>query len=411
MLRLWHDLVDLLDLTVAELRARLRGRTAAIIGGAAAVALGAIFLLNRNDDETLAVGSSPRVPVVVARVEKQDFPIVLTGIGNVTALNTAVIRSQVTGLVKSVDFREGQFVKRGDLLAQIDPRTFQAQLEEAKGALGRDLSHLSNAEINLRRYLGLQQQNAIAEQMLANQQAAVLELKNDIVTDKGAIALAQTQLSYTALIAPFDGVTGIRLLDVGNVIQPTNTTGIVVVTQIQPISVLFTLASTDIPRVTAALAQGPVNVAAFSQDDTRRLDTGRLVAVNNQANPSSGTVQLKAIFPNARRQLWPGTFVNIHVTVSVRHDGLTVPLDAVQQGAHGQIVFLVDRNHNAVARNVEVADTQNGVALIGSGLKTNEQIVVRGQYRLVDGAPVKEIPSRFASTVPNSSTASAGMLP
>ena len=387
-----------------------RSRWRMLAAAAVILLLGAALLREGKGDPPRA-SRSPAVPVVVAPAEKKDFPIELTGLGNVTALNKASITSQVTGIISSVNFREGQLVKKGALLAQIDPRTFQAQLDEAIGTLGRDKSHLANAEVNFARYQSLAKQDAIAAQMLTNQQSQVTELKNDIIMDNGAIALARTNLSYTSLVAPFDGVTGIRLLDVGNVIQPTNTTGVVVVTQIQPISALFTLASTDIPPVVAALAKGPVTAHAYSQDDKTLLDSGKLLVVNNLASPTSGTVELKAVFPNARRQLWPGTFVNIHLLVGIRRGGITVSLDAVQQGPNGQYVFVVTPARTVSVRGVTVAASQRGVALIGSGLKAGEHVVVRGQYRLIAGDTVREVPSRLASTVPNSSTATSGMLP
>ena len=390
--------------------AALRRRTLTLAAVCAILLLGVVVFLDRNHEAPRAAPLPP-VPVVASTAQKRNFPIELTGLGNVTALNAASITSQVTGIISSINFREGQIVKKGELLAQIDPRTFQAQLDQAIGTLGRDKSHLANAEVNLTRYQELAQQKAIASQMLSNQQSAVTELENEIIMDNAAIALARTNLSYTSLVAPFDGVTGIRLLDVGNIIQPTNTTGVVVVTQIQPISVLFTLASTDIPRVVAALAKGSVTAEAFGQDDKTLLDTGKLLVVNNQANPASGTVQLKAIFPNARRQLWPGTFVNVHVTVGVRRGSITVPLDAIQQGPNGQYVFVVTRSRKVAIRPVGVGSSLNGVALVASGLKSGEQVVVRGQYRLVAGDTVREVPSRLASTVPNPSTATAGMLP
>lgn len=385
-------------------------RVAGLASVGALVLLGVVLFQGRGDSDPQPA-PAPRVPIVAASVQKRDFPIVLTGLGNVTALNAAAIRSQVTGVITSINFRDGQFVKKGDLLAQIDPRTYQAQLDQAIGTLGRDQSHLSNAQSNLERYQGLQSENAIAEQMVANQQSSVLELKNDVITDNAAIALARTQLSYTSLTAPFDGVAGIRLLDVGNIIQPTNTTGLVVITQIQPISVLFTLPSTDITRVVGVLSHGPVTSQVFSQDDKTKLDSGQVVAVNNQANPTSGTVQLKAIFPNAQRQLWPGTFVNVHVIVGVRRGGITVPLDSIQQGPNGQFVFVITRQKTVTVRPVRVDGSQGGIALIGQGLRAGEQVVERGQYRLVAGAAVTEVPSRLAATVPNLSTASAGMLP
>lgn len=219
------------------------------------------------------------VPVIATTVEQHDFPIVLTGVGTVTALNTATVRTQVTGMIVSEPFKEGQFVKSGDLLALIDPRTFQAQLDEAEAALARDQAHLENAQINLARYVPLAKQGFTPEQQVATQRAMVAQEQATVANDQAAVEYAKTELSYTRLVAPFDGVTGIRLLDLGNIIQPTNgaasyTTGVVVITQIRPIGVIFTLPMVDISEVQAALAKGPLKTIAFSQDGKTELDTG-----------------------------------------------------------------------------------------------------------------------------------------
>jgi multidrug efflux system membrane fusion protein len=367
-------------------------------------------------DATMAVPPPLPVPVIATTVQQHDFPIVLTGIGTVTALNTATVRSQVTGLLVDVPFKEGQFVKKGDLLAQIDPRTFQAQLDEAKAALARDQAHLENAQINLGRYVPLSKQGFAPEQQVATQRAMVAQQQATVENDKAAVEYAKTELSYTKLVAPFDGVTGIRLLDVGNIIQPNNgaassTTGVVVVTQVQPISVVFTLPMADIPEVQDALAKGPLETIAFSQDGKTQLDTGKLLLVDNQADPTSGTVRLKAIFPNEKRRLWPGTFVNVRLVTSVEHNGLTVPLDAIQQGPQGQFVFVVAQDHKVSVRPVSVRETLTGEALIDKGLSADEDVVVRGQYRLSQGTLVSLADPNNPSAVPNPSTASSGMLP
>jgi multidrug efflux system membrane fusion protein len=354
---------------------------------------------------------APAVPVIATTVQQHDFPIVLTGIGTVTALNTATVRSQVTGLLVDVPFKEGQFVKKGDLLAQIDPRTFQAQLDQAQAALARDQAHLENAQINLGRYVPLAKKGFAPEQQVATQQAMVAQQQATVQNDQAAIEYAKTELDYTRLAAPFDGVTGIRLLDVGNIIQPTNTTGLVVVTQLQPISVIFTLPMTDIPEVQEALAKGPLETIAFSQDGKTQLDTGELLLVDNQADPTSGTVRLKAIFPNQQRRLWPGTFVNVRLVTSVEHNGLTVPLDAIQQGPQGQFVFVVGQDHKVATRPVSVRETLTGEALIDKGLSAGEDVVVRGQYRLSQGTLVALADPNNPSAVPNPSTATSGMLP
>src|SRR5215469_7049793 len=358
----------------------------------------------------------PPVPVIATTVQQRDFPIVLTGIGTVTALNTATVRSQVTGIIVDEPFKEGQFVKKGDLLAQIDLRTFQAQLDEAEAALARDQAHLENAQINLGRYVPLAKQGFAPEQQVATQQAMVAQQQATIKNDQAAVDYAKTELSYTRLVAPFDGVTGIRLLDVGNIIQPNNgatssSTGVVVVTQLQPISVIFTLPMTDIPEVQDALAKGPLQTIAFSQDGKTQLDTGQLLLVDNQADPTSGTVRLKAIFPNQQHRLWPGTFVNVRLVTSVQHNGLTVPLDAIQEGPQGQFVFVVGQDHKVAMRPVSVRETLTGEALIDKGLSAGEAVVVRGQYRVSQGTLVSLADPNNPSAVPNPSTASSGMLP
>jgi multidrug efflux system membrane fusion protein len=389
--------------------------------GLACVALaflaGGIALYSRRDQARApaAIPPSP-VPVIAATVHQHDFPIVLTGLGTVTALNTATIRSQITGLLINVDFQEGQFVKKGDLLAKIDPRTYQAQLDQAKAALGRDQAHLANAQLNLARYTILAQQHSAPQQQADTQRALVAQDEEIVKVDQAAIEYAQTELSYTSLVAPFDGVTGIRLLDVGNIIQPTNgaasyTTGVVVVTQVQPISVIFTLPMDDIPGVQDALAKGPLKTIAFSQDGKTQLDTGQLLLVDNQADPTSGTVRLKALFPNPQRRLWPGTFVNVRLVTSVQQNGLTVPLDAIQQGPQGQFVFVAGQDHKVAMRPVSVRETLNGEALIEKGLSAGETAVVRGQYRLSPGTLVSLADPNNPEAVPNPSTASSGMLP
>jgi multidrug efflux system membrane fusion protein len=383
------------------------------LGGAAVALLAAgIVVYSRSDrGEAPAAAAQQPVPVIAATVQQHDVPIILTGLGTVTALNTATVRSQITGLLTSVDFKEGQSVKKGDPLAQIDPRTYQAQLDQAEAALGRDQAHLNNAELNLNRYSPLEKKGFATEEQLAGQQASVAELQNTIKADQAAVDNAEAELSYTSLVAPFDGVTGIRLLDVGNIIHPTDPNGLVVVTQIQPISVIFTLATTSIPEVQGALAKGPLNTIAFSQDGKTQLDTGRLLLVDNQADPSSGTVRLKALYPNQQRQLWPGTFVNAQLVISTQHDGLTVPLDAVQQGPQGQVVFVVGEDRKVAIRPVLMRQSLNGEALIDKGLTAGETVVVRGQYRLSPGTLVTLANPTDPNAVPNPSTASSGLLP
>src|SRR5271156_4241580 len=325
---------------------------------------------------------TPPVPVIATTVQKQNFPIVLTGIGNVAALNSATVRSMITEPIVSIDFKDGQTVKKGELLAQLDPSTYQAQLDQAEANLARDEAHLENGRINLSRYVPLQKQGFAPQQQVATQQAKNAQEEAVIKADQAAIEYARTELSYTKLVAPFDGVAGIRLLDVGNIIHSSTTRGspsepnaLVVINQVQPISAMFTLAAADIPAVQDALAKGSVKVIALSADGKTELDTGELAALDNQANTTSGTISLKAIFPNPDRKLWPGMFVNVRVVTQVQDNGLTVPLDAVQQGPQGQYVFVVGPDHKVAMQPVSVRETLNGEALIDKGLRAGETVV------------------------------------
>jgi membrane fusion protein, multidrug efflux system len=400
------------------------GWTKVGLPGAAIVALaiGVSFYADSDRAKPADALAVQAVPVIVTKVQQHDVPIILTGLGTVTALNTATIHSQITGLLISVDFREGQSVKKGDLLAQIDPRVYEAQLEQAQATLEHDQAHLKNAQLNLKRYSDLVNTDAATQQQLDNQQAAVEELNAQIKSDQAAVDNAKAQLSYTRLVAPFDGVTGLRLLDVGNIIHPptgsaatqsntADTNGLVVVTQVQPISVIFTLATTNISEVQAAMANGPLQAMAWSQDDKTQLDVGQLAVLNNQADPGSGTIQLKAVFPNQQRKLWPGTFVNVRLVIATEPKALTVPLDAIQQGPQGSFVFIVGQDNKAIVRPVSVRQTFGAEALVEKGLNAGDTVVLQGQYRLSPGTLVTLADPNNPGAVPNPSTKSSGMLP
>src|ERR1700730_16692545 len=360
----------------------------------------------------------PAVPVIATTVQQQNFPIVLTGIGNVTALHSAPVRSLDTEQILSIGFKDGQLGKKGELLAQLDPSTLQAQLDQAAANLARDEAHLENGRINLGRYIPLQKQGFAPVQQVTTQQAKIAQEEATIKGDQAAIEYAKTQLGYTKLVAPFDGVAGIRLLDVGNIIHATTSRGspsepnaLVVINQVQPISVMFTLAAAAIPEVQEALSKGPVKVIALSADGKTELEPGTLAAIDNQANTTSGTITLKAIFANPDRKLWPGMFVNVRVVTQIENNGLTVPLDAVQQGPQGQYVFVVGSDRKAAMQPVSVRETLNGEALIDKGLSAGETVVVRGQYRLTPGTVVSPANPNNPDAVPTPTTASAGLLP
>jgi membrane fusion protein, multidrug efflux system len=377
-----------------------------VVGLAAAVFA---FVYWRSSDRPVSAPAliSP-VPVVTELVKQRDESIVLSGLGTVEALNTASIQSQVTGVLEEVDFTEGQTVKKGDILAKIDPRLYEAALAQAKGQLAKDTALHAQAESDLARYQKLGTENSIALQQVADQQFLVTQDAAAMETDQAVINTDQTNLDYTMLRAPFDGVTGLLQIEIGNLIQPTNTTGIVVLTQVQPIAVVFILPQADIAAVQTAMAKGPVQATVYDQNGSKQLDVGKLLSINNQALPTSGTVQLKAIFPNEHRQLWPGTFVNVDLTTSVVPNALTIPTNALQQNDKGQFVFVVGADKRVSVRPVEVAQRLHAVALISKGLQTGETVVVQGQYRLTPGTLVA---ATAPSEAPNPSTASSGMLP
>lgn len=384
-------------------------RNAAKIGlSIAALAGGTALAMRWMDHPAPAPAPAQAVPVVTATVQQHDVPMVLSGLGTVQALNTATIRSQVTGLLQTVDFTEGQQVRRGDVLAQIDPRPYQARLQQAQAQLGRDQAQLANIETNLNRNVPLLNKGFATDQQVTDQRSQVTQLQSTLKADQAAIDDAQTQLSYTTLTAPFDGVTGVRRIDVGNIIHPTDADGLVTMTQVQPIAVLFTLPAADISQVQDALSAGTVPAIAYDQAGTKVLDTGQLLLVNNQADPQSGTVQLKALFPNGERRLWPGVFVNVELTTSVARNGLTVSNDAVQMGAQGEFTFVVGADQKVTVCPVQVAQRLRGTALVGHGLNPGDTVVTQGQYRLSAGTLVA--PSD-PSQVPDSSTATAGLLP
>jgi multidrug efflux system membrane fusion protein len=353
------------------------------------------------------------VPVVAAKVQVSDVPIVLEGIGTVMAYNIVDIHTQVAGTIEKIGFVEGQVVKPGDLIAQVDPRPYQAALDEAQAILKLDQAHLANAEENLKRYQTLIKQDSVAQMQVDNEAAKVLQLKATIAQENATIFNAQTQLGYTTITSPIAGVTGIRKVDIGNIIQPTgaggDTTPIVTVTQIQPISIIFTLAQKDFETVRKAMKDGALTTVAYSQDDTTKLDEGSLLLVNNTMLQSSGTMQLKANFPNKSETLWPGQFVNVRLNVAVRHNAITIPITALQQGQNSQFVFMVQPDGKVEQRTVVEEQTLDGRALISSGLAAGDTVVVAGQYRLSNGAQVVQVPANDPS-VQNTTEASAGML-
>jgi multidrug efflux system membrane fusion protein len=339
----------------------------------------------------------PAVPVVAALVQQHDVPIYLRGVGTVIAYNTTVVRSQIQGQLVQIPFTEGQSVKAGDLLGLIDPRPFQAQLDQVTANRDRDQAQLVNAMANLGRYAALQSKGFATPQLSDTQKAQVAQLEATIKADEALIAQAQVQLSYTRLTSPIPGVTGVRQVDIGNIIHLTDPNGLVVVTQVEPISLIFTLPQTELPQIQTRMTRGPLGVEAYSQDDRTKLEDGTLLLVNNQIAQTTGTIQLKATFANTTHRLWPGQLVNARLLVDTRRNGLTIPASAVQQGQTGPYVYIIAPDGTAQVRPVTVAQIAGGQALIDKGLNAGETVVTDGQYGLTQGSRVQVLHGKAAA--------------
>jgi multidrug efflux system membrane fusion protein len=370
-------------------------RTKLIVIVAALIAVGGVALAGEHLRAATETGQPavppPAVPVVAGTVQQGDVPIYLGGVGTVIAYNNVIVRSQITGQIVKIAFNQGQTVHQGDLLAEIDPRPFQAQLDQAIANRDRDQAQLVNAQANLSRYTSLQQKGYASTQLVETQNAQFAQLQAMVKSDEGVIEQAQTNLSYTNLTAPIDGVSGIRQVDIGNIIHPTDPNGLVDVTQIQPISLLFSLPQTDFVEIQQQMAQGPLTVEAYSQDDKTKLDEGKLDLIDNQIVQTTGTIRLRASFPNAKRLLWPGELIDARLLLETRHDGLTIPASAVQQGPNGAFVWVIGPDETVQTRPVVVSQISEGQTLVDSGLQANEKIVIEGQYRLIAGTHVREL--------------------
>lgn len=345
------------------------------------------------------VAVTAAVPVVAASVTSKDVPIYLLGVGTVIAYNTDLVRSQIQGQLVQITFIEGQTVKAGDLLAQIDPRPYQTQIEQLTANRERDSAQLANAQANLSRYTQLGGEGFATPQLVETQNAQVAQLQAAVKADQALIDQANVQLSYTRLTSPIPGITGVRQIDIGNIIHPTDPNGLVVVTQVEPISLLFTLPQSELPQIQEQMAKGPLKVIAYSQDDKIKLGEGKLLLVNNEIAQTTGTVQLKAEFANPDHRLWPGQLVNARLLLETRKNALTVAASAVQQGQKGAYVYVVAPNKTAELRPVMVSQISQGQALIDTGLKASEVVVIDGQYRLKQGSPVQELHGKAASEV------------
>jgi multidrug efflux system membrane fusion protein len=329
------------------------------------------------------------VTVQTALATLANVPQYLEGLGTVQAFNTVTITARVDGQLQAVSFTEGQSVKQGDLLAQIDPRPYQAALDLAAATKAKDAAQLDNAKHDLSRYLILQPKNLTSKQTLDTQKSLVAQLEAQVKADQANIDSAKTQLDYTSIKSPINGRTGVRLVDVGNNVHAADTTGIVVVTQVQPISLMFTLPEDVLPQVNEALAKGEVGVTAVSRDETTTLDTGTLLLVDNQIDQTTGTIKLKATFPNAKNKLWPGQFVNARVLLQVQQQVLTIPSAAAQRGPDGIFAYVVKPDSTIEARPLKTNGEAGDTLMVEDGLKAGERVVTSNQYRLQPGTTVK----------------------
>jgi membrane fusion protein, multidrug efflux system len=331
-------------------------------------------------------GPRNAVRVGAAPVEKTDFPVYLTSLGTVQAFNTVVVRSRVDGQIDKIAFKEGQLVNQGDLLAEIDPRPYQATLDQAKAKKEQDEANLANTNLDLQRFIKLGE--FATRQQLDTQRSNVQQLTAQIAADAAAIANAQTQLDYTAIKAPISGVVGLRQVDIGNIVNAATQTGIVTITQIEPIAVIFTAPEEQLPYINEAQAVAPLKTIAITTDGKKPLAEGALAVVNNQVDSTSGTIRLKAVFENKDHALWPGQSVSTRLLVRTLKAATVVPDDAIQHGTNGLYAFVVNQDSKAELRQVKVSQSIDGRSVVEQGLSPGEQVITSGQFKVAPGTLV-----------------------
>jgi multidrug efflux system membrane fusion protein len=341
---------------------------------------------NAAAQKSAGTAQAAAVPVTIAPVAKADFPVYLTGLGTVQGFNTVVVRTRVDGQIDKITFKEGQLVKQGDLLAEIDPRPFQAVLDQAKAKKAQDQANLANANLDLQRYTKLGE--FATRQQTDTQRSTVAQLNAQISADDAAIFNAQTQLDYTQVKSPISGVAGLRQVDVGNIVNASTQTGIVTVAQIEPIAVIFTAPEEQLPYINEAQATQPLKVIAITTDGKKPLAEGRLAVVNNQVDTSSGTIRLKAVFDNKDHALWPGQSVSTRLLVKTLKDATVVPDEAIQHGTEGLYAYVVNQENKAELRKVKVSQSIDGRSVVDTGLSPGARVITAGQYKVQPGTLV-----------------------
>jgi multidrug efflux system membrane fusion protein len=337
------------------------------------------------------------IPVTVAPVQKEDLPIYLNGLGSIAAYFTVGVKSRVDGQLVDVKFREGEFVKKGDLLAVIDPRPYQVQLEQAQAQLFKDQASQRDAQLNYERYKGLlQNSGAMSQQQVDTQKATAEQLEGAVRNDQAAVDNAKLNLVYCHITAPESGRIGLRLVDPGNMVHASDTNSMLVITQLQPITALFTLPEDQVPAVAQHMHGAPLQVDAYSRDDQTKIASGKLLTIDNQIDQTTGTARLKAVFENKASELWPNQFVNIHLLLETRKNATVIPSAAVQRGPQGSYVYVVKPDKTVEVRTVDIAITEGNVAQIASGISPDETVVTDGQDKLQPGSHVE--PHSLASS-------------
>ena len=355
---------------------------------AALLLFGVLAGCSRGQKNARASGPPPSVPVGVAEVRQRDFPVYLTGLGSVQAFNTVALKTRIDGQITKVNFMEGQDVTEGELLIQIDPRPYEVALATAQANLQRDQAQYDYAKVQHARQKALYESGVVAKQDLDTQEASLGQYIGTIAADKAAIDNAKLNLAYTRITSPINGRIGLRQVDIGNYVTAASGSSMAVITQMHPIAIVFTLPEDQLQAVRDRMKQGTLDVDVYNRDDRTKLSTGKLLTIDNQIDPTTGTAKFKAVFENPDNNLWPNQFVNVHLLLETRKNAVTVPVSAIQRGPQGTFTYLVNSNNTVEVRPVQLALTQANTAVIASGLEPGERVVTDGQEKLQAGSKV-----------------------
>jgi membrane fusion protein, multidrug efflux system len=364
------------------------------------IAAGFVFYRLRSSSEAASKKDSGNQPISVGvvNVQQRDVPYYLSGLGSVTAFNTVTVHTRVDGQIMQVFFKEGQFVREGDVLAEIDPRPYQVALDQAEGQLAKDEASQNDAKVDLNRYQTLWQEGVVARQQLDTQQATVGQYDGSIKSDQAQINSAKLNLIYCRITSPINGRVGLRLVDPGNIVHTTDTNGMLVITQVQPIAVDFTLPEDNLPQVVSEMKNRQLAVEAYNRDDNSKIADGKLLTLDNQIDQTTGTIKLKSVFDNANLLLWPNQFVNVRLFLSVKKNAIVVPSATIQSGAQGPFVYVIGSDNKAEVKQVQVDFSEGNISVVRQGLTPGESVVVDGADKLQSGSAVTPHESTIGRT-------------